>query len=123
MYLPADSGFAGDPASTLVVDASSQPVPQSDSGDDLATLQNIFQRANVPAEPAVEPALTLLKPVMANLKMKRLRLLQSDNTCDLDSNGNLGSVTVAGYDPVWQALPGYNSYSCSAPPTDRAYAI
>src|ERR1700730_5505851 len=78
---------------SISVDASS-PVAQSASGNDLATLQNIFQGANIPAEPAMEPALTLLKPIITDLKMKRLRLLQSDNLCDLDSSNNLGSISV-----------------------------
>lgn len=88
----------------------------SNSGaDDLATLQNIFQSANIPAEPAADQPLLLLRPVITDLKMKRLRLLQSDNTCDLDVNGRLGSVTVTGFDPVWTTLLGFNSYYLFSP--------
>lgn len=63
--------------------------------DDLKTLQNIYQGASVPAEPAVEPALSTLSAVIAELKLKRLRMLQADNLCDLDAGGNLGSVGIA----------------------------
>jgi hypothetical protein len=83
---------------SIVVDAST-PLAQSASGNDLATLQNIFQGANIPAEPAMEPALTLLKPIMVDLKIKRLRFLQSDNLCDLDASGDLGSVSITGTNP------------------------
>jgi len=75
---------------TIVIDAS-QTVALSDSGDDLATLQNIFQDANAPQDGAVAPALALL---IADLKMKRMRLLQADNYCDIDSNGNFGMVPL-----------------------------
>jgi len=97
----------------ITVDAAQ--VVSNSGGDDLATLQNIFQSANIPAEPAWEPAMTLLKPVIADLKMKRLRLLQSDNTCDLDANGTFGSITVTGFDPVWTTLLGYDSYYLFSP--------
>jgi hypothetical protein len=72
--------------STIVVDGS-MAVTQSDSGDDLATLQNIFQDANAPAEPAMDQ----LKQIMADVKMKRMRILQSDIYCDVDSYGNFGT--------------------------------
>jgi hypothetical protein len=98
---------------SVVVDASQ--VVSNSGDDDLATLQNIFQGANIPAEPAAEPARTLLRQVMADLKMKRVRLLQSDNTCDLDADGTLGSVTVTGFDPMWSALLGYDSYYLFSP--------
>ena len=70
----------------ITVDAGT-PVRQSDSGDDLATLQNIFQGANLPGDNADEP----LKPIITDLKMKRARLLLNDVYCDIDSQGNFGS--------------------------------
>ena len=70
---------------TIVVDASTI-VAQSDSGDDLTTLQNIFQAANAPAEPTIGQ----FTQIIAELKMKRMRLLQSDIYCDVDAYGNFG---------------------------------
>ena len=81
---------------SIVIDTST-PLSAS-GGNDLATLQNIFQGANTPQEPGIEPARTLLKQIMIDLKMKRVRLLQSDNLCDLDASGDLGSVTITGAD-------------------------
>jgi hypothetical protein len=67
-------------------------ISESDSGDDLATLQNIFADANAPQDGvAVAPA---VESLMADLKMKRMRLLQADNYCDIDSNGNFGMVPL-----------------------------
>lgn len=80
----------------IFVDASS--IVQLCAGvgcDDLKTLQNIYQGANVPAEPAMGTALSALSARIAELKIKRLRMLQGDNLCDLDANGNLGSVGIA----------------------------
>jgi hypothetical protein len=87
---------------TIVVNASTT-VTQSDSGDDLATLQNIFQSANAPAEPAIGQ----FTQIIAELKMKRMRILQSDIYCDVDAYGNFGtnqnSVFVPGgcYPLAW----------------------
>jgi hypothetical protein len=86
----------------IVVNASTT-VTQSDSGDDLATLQNIFQSANAPAEPAIGQ----FTQIIAELKMKRMRILQSDIYCDVDAYGNFGTnqngVFVAGdcYPLAW----------------------
>src|SRR5262245_49091519 len=54
---------------SIVIDASTT-LAQSASGNDLETLQSIFQGANIPPEPAFEPARTLLKQIMTDLKMK-----------------------------------------------------
>lgn len=81
---------------TIAVDASSTVHLCAGAGcDDLKTLQNIYQGASVPAEPAIGTALSTLSATIVDLKMKRLRMLQSDNLCDLDANGNLGSVAIA----------------------------
>jgi hypothetical protein len=81
------SGAASDPASTVTVDASAV-VAESDSGDDLATVQNIFQDANAPQDGTIVP----MQPIISDLKMKRMRILQGDVYCDLDGNGNFGTV-------------------------------
>ncbi|MFB9263697.1 hypothetical protein ACFFWD_11010 [Bradyrhizobium erythrophlei] len=97
---------------SILVDAGT-PMIQSDSGDDLGTLQSVFQGANSPSEPYSEPQRTLLKQVMTDLKMKRLRFLQSDSLCDLDASNNLGSVSVGTdqngayvFSPVPSVTPG-----------------
>jgi hypothetical protein len=77
-------------ASTIVVDAS-QTVALSDSGDDLATLQNIFQDANAPQDGAGGDATDPRRQVISDLKMKRMRILQGDTYCDLDANGTFGN--------------------------------
>ncbi len=97
-----------------MIDASTT-LSQS-GGNDLAALQNVFQGANVPQEPAFEMPRTLLRQIMTDLKMKRVRLLQSDNLCDLDASGNLGSVTITGTDAnggftFSPAVPGSSSSS------------
>lgn len=80
----------------IVIDASSIVHLCAGVGcDDLKTLQNIYQGASVPAEPAMEPALSTLSAIIAELKLKRLRMLQADNLCDLDAGNNLGSVGIA----------------------------
>lgn len=89
---------------SISVDASA--MLQVSQGDDLATLQNIFQDANMPADGStpVQPVTQL----MTDLAMKRTRLLQSDVFCDLDGNGNFGTNSngiVTGPDCVpllWQ---------------------
>lgn len=81
---------------TILIDASSTLQTCAGAGcDDLKTLQNIYQGASVPAEPAWNPALSMLSATIADLKIKRLRMLQADNLCDLDAKGDLGSVSIA----------------------------
>jgi hypothetical protein len=84
------SALAGDPASTLAVDAS-QTVTQSDGGDDLATLKNIFQDANAPQDGATGGASDPRRTIISDLKMKRMRILQGDAYCDIDANGTFGN--------------------------------
>jgi hypothetical protein len=83
---------------SIVVDTSQT---QSDCGsncDDLSTLQNIFQDASVPPEQA-SPGWPLYGPasqMIANLKMKRTRLLQYDVYCDVNSDGTVFGYTFNG---------------------------
>jgi len=84
------SALAADPATTLVVDASTRVV-QSDSGDDLATLQNIFQDANAPQDGSGGGATDPRRGVISDIKMKRMRILQGDTYCDIDAKGNFGN--------------------------------
>ena len=87
------SGLSGAP--TIVVDAGTM-MAESKSGDDLQTLQNIFQDANAPQDGTIDP----MRQIIADLKLKRMRLLQADVHCDLDENGNFGNVPInAGGNP------------------------
>src|SRR5689334_7934853 len=79
------SGAAAAMADAAIVVNASQPPLSLSGGDDLKTLQNIFQGANIPAEPASDPQLTAVQSTVAALKLKRLRFLQSDIVCDLTS--------------------------------------
>jgi hypothetical protein len=78
---------------SIVVDTSQT---QSDCGsncDDLSTLQNLFQDANIPGEPTSPGQLwyTPVGQMVADLKMKQVRLLHDDVYCDVDGNGNFGT--------------------------------
>jgi hypothetical protein len=64
------SGCVGQEAPTIVVDSGTKIV-ESDSGDDLGTLQNIFQDANAPQDGTIDP----MTQIIADLKMKRMRIL------------------------------------------------
>jgi hypothetical protein len=77
-------------SATIVVDTSTT-VGVSDSGDDLATLQNIFQGANAPQDGSLGDATDPRRPIISDLKMKRMRILQGDTYCDLDVNGTFGN--------------------------------
>ena len=76
-----------EPAPTMIVDAATT-VAESDSGNDLLTVKNIYQGANAPADGTITP----LQETFRDIKMKRLRLLQSDAFCDLDAANMFGSV-------------------------------
>lgn len=93
---------------SIVVDTSQT---QSDCGsncDDLTTLQNIFQDANIPAEPSNGVWLAAGSRMIADLKMKRARLLQADAYCDAASDDEFGYTPngnfIAGdcYPLLWQ---------------------
>ena len=71
----------------MIVDAATT-VAESDSGNDLLTVKNIYQGANAPADGTITP----LQETFRDIKMKRLRLLQSDAFCDLDATNMFGSV-------------------------------
>lgn len=68
----------------LTVDATTT-LAESDSGDDLATVRGLFQGAHAPTDFAL---LGPIEPVIADLKMKRMRILQADVYSDLDQAGN-----------------------------------
>ncbi|MGJ4996957.1 hypothetical protein ACQR0Z_21220 [Bradyrhizobium sp. HKCCYLS3077] len=73
---------------TITVDAASIV---SDSGrDDLATLKTIFRGANAPQDGTIAP----MRGIIADIGLKRLRLLQADALCDLDSEGRFGERTL-----------------------------
>src|SRR5215813_8714819 len=57
----------------IAVDLNAQTLKLGAGTDDLATLQNLFQSANMPSERVV-PASPLAQ-VMLDLKMKRMRFL------------------------------------------------
>jgi hypothetical protein len=76
------SGCVGQEAPTIVVDSGTKIV-ESDSGDDLGTLQNIFQDANAPQDGTIDP----MTQIIADLTMKRMRILGADVYCDLDASG------------------------------------
>jgi hypothetical protein len=93
---------------SIVVDTSKT---QSDCGsncDDLTTLRNIFQDANIPAEPTNGAWLAAGSRMIADLNMKRARLLQSDVYCDAASNDEFGYTFNGTFTPgdcyplLWQ---------------------
>ena len=91
----------GQGAPAIVIDAATT-VAESDSGDDLGTLRNIFQSANAPADGLIEP----MRQIMADLKMKRMRLLLSDVYCDVDANGSFGAVSIDANGNLGAFVPG-----------------
>jgi hypothetical protein len=100
------SALAGDPASTLVVDAS-QPVTLSDSGDDLATVKNLFQDANAPQDGAAGDATDPRRQIISDIGMKRMRILQGDVYCDLDDSGAFGNRPLPNPDKTYPpVVPG-----------------
>lgn len=95
------SPAAAQSASSIAVDAAT-PVVQSDNGDDIATLQNIFQDANAPQEPTFPP----MAQLVADLKLKRLRVLQGDVYCDITSL-EPGGQFVTAHEGEWDLLTSY----------------
>jgi hypothetical protein len=85
------SGCVGQEAPTIVVDSGTKIV-ESDSGDDLGTLQNIFQEANAPQDGTIDP----MTQIIADLKMKRMRILGADVYCDLDASRAASRNSIAG---------------------------
>jgi hypothetical protein len=83
------SNCLGQAASTIVVDSGTK-MSESTSGDDLATLQNIFQDANAPQDGTIDP----MGQIIAYIKMKRMRILAADVYCDLDASGTFGNVPI-----------------------------
>lgn len=76
-------------ATSIVVDAAAPKLTLGEGSDDLATLQSLFQSANVPNEPfAPGPR----NQIMKDLKMKRMRMLLDDVYCDIDQQtGEFGT--------------------------------
>lgn len=104
----ACSGLGGGPLPALaqtgavvVVDAAT-PVAVSTSGDDLATLRNIFQGANAPQEPTFAPMASLV----ADLGLKRMRILLGDQYADLTSLAPDGQFVTA-REGEWDLLTSY----------------
>jgi len=79
-------------ASDVIVVDAGKKVSVS-GGDDLATLQNLFQDANAPNDATIEPE----RQIIADLKMRRMRILLWDLYCDLDSKGDF--ITAQPQDP------------------------
>ena len=76
-------------ATSIVVDAAAPKLTLGEGDDDLATLQSLFQSANMPAEPLAPGP---LNQVMKDLKMKRMRLLLEDIYCDVNQQtGEFGT--------------------------------
>jgi len=88
-------------APTIVVDAGTTVI-ESVNGDDLSTVQNIFQGANAPQDSTIDP----MRQLIADLKMKRLRLLSADVYCDLDANGAFGNVPTDASGNPGAVVPG-----------------
>jgi hypothetical protein len=74
---------------SIVVDAAAPKLTLGDGDDDLVTLQNLFQSADMPNEPFAPGP---LNQIMQDLKMKRMRLLLDDIYCDIDQQtGEFGN--------------------------------
>jgi hypothetical protein len=67
---------------SIVVDASQTKSDCGSNCDDLLTLRNIFQGANISQEPSYDA----MDQIVSTLNLKRLRLLQSDVYCDIDTD-------------------------------------
>jgi hypothetical protein len=76
-------------ATSIVVDAVAPKLTLGEGSDDLVTLQNLFQSANMPNEPLAPGP---INQVMKDLKMKRMRFLLEDVYCDIDQQtGEFGT--------------------------------
>ncbi len=113
--------FTPDPASTVVVDASTA-VKMSDSGNDLETLQNIFQDANAPQDGAMGS----MGQIISDLKMKRMRILLADVYCDLDKDGEFvtahpGEFDVLSEEIDWALHSGLSPHMAVASSLPRSF--
>ena len=81
---------------TISIDAAST-LPQN-GGDVLPTLKNIFQSGNAPGNVSSypDPLADQMLPLMADLGVKRARLLLMDDDCDIDAQGNFGGKDFSG---------------------------
>jgi len=80
----------------LIVNATTT-VAESDSGDDLATLQSLYQGAHAPNDFASGGP---IDPIITDLKMKRMRILHADVYSDLDQAGSF----IPTQPDVWDSL-------------------
>lgn len=82
---------------TISVDAASTH-PQA-GGNVLPTIKNIFQGANAPGSVSGYPDshADQMLPLMANLGLKRARLLLVDEYCDIDAQGNFGGTSSGSF--------------------------
>jgi hypothetical protein len=76
---------------TISIDAAST-LPQG-GGNVLPTLKNIFQSGNAPGNVSSypDPLADQMLPQMADIGVKRARLLLVDEYCDIDAQGNFGT--------------------------------
>ncbi|MBV8918205.1 hypothetical protein [Bradyrhizobium sp.] len=95
------SGCHGQAASTIAIDAATKII-ESNGGDDLATLQNIFQDANAPQDGTIDP----MSQIIADLRLKRMRILAADVYCDLDASGSFGNVPIDASGHPGAVVPG-----------------
>lgn len=82
---------------TISVDAAST-LPQA-GGDVLPIIKNIFQSGNAPGSVSgyPDPLADQVLPLMANLGVKRARLLLVDEFCDIDAQGNFGGTSSGSF--------------------------
>lgn len=85
----ADASISIDAASTL---------PQN-GGNVLPTLKNIFQSGNAPGNVSSypDPLADQMLPLMADLGVKRARLLLVDEYCDIDAQGHFGGTSSGSF--------------------------
>lgn len=85
----ADAAFSIDARSTLPL-----------GGEDvLPTLKNIFQSGNAPGNVSSyhDPLADQMLPLMADIGVKRARLLLTDEYCDIDSKGSFGGTSTGSF--------------------------
>ena len=82
---------------TISIDAMST-LPQN-GGNVLSTLKNIFQSGNAPGSVSgyPDPLADQMLPLMADLGVKRARLLLVDEYCDIDAQGNFGDTSSGSF--------------------------
>lgn len=81
----------------ISIDAGS--IFQQNGGDVLRTLKNIFQSGNAPGNVSGyhDPLADQMLPLMADIGVKRARLLLVDEYCDIDANGSFGGTSSGSF--------------------------